>query len=209
MTNQDVWLTPDDREPAVAADPFIGVDATVGDFWQFALGDLRMNAARGHLGEFLVGKALGLEQLRRVEWDAYDLLVDDGEGGITIEVKTSAYLQAWDQRRPSAIKFTGLRGLRTHPRGGEDPAGRRMNAMVYVFCVQTATEHASYDTLDVGQWEFYVVPRSMLDNGVRQSISITPLRQLAGKPVRWRELGAAVRRAGAGERRDDDGPWWS
>jgi hypothetical protein len=33
--------------------------STVLDFWQWALGDLRMNNARGYLADFLVAKALG------------------------------------------------------------------------------------------------------------------------------------------------------
>ena len=82
-----------------------GTDATVVDFWRFALSNLRMNNARGYLAEFLVAKAVGSTGLR-IEWDPYDVLAPDGT---TIEVKTSAYLQAWDQYKLSTIQFTGLR----------------------------------------------------------------------------------------------------
>ena len=41
-----------------------GTDATVVDFWRFALSNLRMNNARGYLAEFLVAKAIGSIGLR-------------------------------------------------------------------------------------------------------------------------------------------------
>ncbi|WP_143226776.1 hypothetical protein [Actinomyces naeslundii] len=38
-----------------------GTDATVVDFWRFALSNLWMNNARGYLAEFLVAKAVGFD----------------------------------------------------------------------------------------------------------------------------------------------------
>jgi hypothetical protein len=61
------------------------VDATVVDFWQFALSDLRMNNTRGYLAEFLVAKAVGATA-GRVEWDAFDVLAPSGA---RIEVKAT------------------------------------------------------------------------------------------------------------------------
>ena len=55
---------------------FAGLDATVTDFWRFALSDLRMNNARGYLAEFLVAQAVGATG-PRVEWDTYDVLAPD------------------------------------------------------------------------------------------------------------------------------------
>lgn len=92
-------------------------DATVVDFWRFALSNLRMNNARGYLAEFLVAKAVGSTGLR-VEWDPYDVLAPDGT---TIEVKTSAYLQSWDQYKLSTIQFTGLRSRIWTTEGGLTP----------------------------------------------------------------------------------------
>ena len=61
-----------------------GTDATVVDFWRFALSNLRMNNARGYLVKFLVAKAVGSTGLR-IEWDPYNVLTPDGT---TIDVKT-------------------------------------------------------------------------------------------------------------------------
>lgn len=72
---------------------FQGVDASVLDFWRFAMSDLRMNNVRGYLAEFLVARAVGARG-NRVEWDAYDVLTPDG---VRVEVKVRGYLQSWAQ----------------------------------------------------------------------------------------------------------------
>lgn len=210
MTDEIEWLVPPPGEPLIGNDQFVGMpcDARVQDFWQFALGDLRMNNARGYLAEFLVGKALKIEPLIRIEWDSFDLRFGD----ITIEVKSSAYLQAWDQRRISTLSFSGLRGTRYNPRaplGGEDPLGQRYNAMVYVFCVQTAITHEAYNPLDVSQWEFHIVPRSALAAIGLQSIGIGRVRKLSEGSTAWTDLATKVAEAAVGEARNDDDPdWW-
>ncbi|MDQ0239522.1 hypothetical protein [Arthrobacter bambusae] len=209
MTDEIQWLVPPASLSLSGDEPFTGMPGTtVRDFWQFALGDLRMNNARGYLAEFLVGKALGIKDLKRVEWDSYDLLFGD----ITIEIKSSAYLQSWEQKKISALSFSGLQGTRYHPRApgdGMDPAGRRFNAMVYVFCAHTETEHAKYDQLNVLQWEFHIVPRSVLAATGLKSLGIAKVRQLSGGPTPWAELASRVTAVAADQRRDDDSPWWT
>lgn len=209
MTDEIQWLVPPASVSLSGDEEFTGMSGTtVRDFWQFALGDLRMNNARGYLAEFLVGKALGIENLKRVEWDAYDLLFGD----ITIEIKSSAYLQSWDQKRVSALSFSGLQGTRYHPRApgdGMDPTGKRFNAMVYVFCAHTVTEHAKYDQLNVRQWEFHVVPRSALAATGLKSLGIVKVRELSGGPTPWADLASRITAAAADQWRDDDTPWWT
>jgi hypothetical protein len=180
------------------------VPATVADFWQFALGDLRMNNARGYLAEFLVAKALGMSDVHRVEWDAYDLLVDDR---IRVEVKSSAYLQAWEQRQLSRIEFSGLRGTRYHPRHGDDPAGRQFNAHVYVFCVQTAQAHDEYRPLDVTQWDFHVASKDALERAqVGRSVGLATVRRIATLADAT-TLRDTVLAAADGQHVNDE-PWW-
>ena len=209
MEDEIHWLVPPVSAQLSGDEEFQGMTgATVRDFWQFALGDLRMNNARGYLAEFIVGKALGIENLKRVEWDSYDLLFGD----ITIEIKSSAYLQSWEQKKVSTLQFSGLQGTRYHPRApgnGEDPLGKRFNAMVYVFCAHTQTEHESYDQLDIAQWEFFVVSRSDLAETGLRSLGISRARGLANGPTAWADLGSAISAAAIGQKWDDDIDWWN
>ena len=72
------WLQrPPQRPPLAGHEEFVGMDATVQDFWRFAMSDLRMNNTRGYLAEFLVARAVGAIG-QRVEWDAYDVLAPFG-----------------------------------------------------------------------------------------------------------------------------------
>ena len=102
MTDEPTWTSPPPAVPLTGAERFNGLDATVKDLWAFCMSDLKMNNVRGYLAEFIVSEAVGATG-KRIEWDAYDVL---SPSGVRIEVKSSAYMQAWDQRRPSKIVFT-------------------------------------------------------------------------------------------------------
>lgn len=184
------WLSAPTVARLDGSESFAGIDATVLDFWRFAMSDLRMNNIRGYLAEFLVSRAVGADGVR-VEWDAYDVLAPDGT---KIEVKSSAYMQVWDQRRPSRIVFGGLVGRTWTPQDGGSPEPT-FNADVYVFAVQTATTHDAYDMLVLDQWAFYVVPRQKLEDLGYKSISLPTLEGLTDGPVRHADLAETIRLA--------------
>ena len=153
-----------------------------------------MNNARGYLAEFLVAQAVGATG-PRVEWDTYDVLAPDQT---RIEVKSSAYLQLWDQRRLSRISFAGLRSHRLDPHapGGVSPEVT-YNADVYVFALQTAQSHDAYDPLEVNQWEFYVLSQSTIEGWGAMSIGLRSLRRLAAGPMPYDRLTDAITAANA------------
>lgn len=183
------WFSPPAAVPLSGSEQFIGSGA-VKDFWAFAMPDLRMNNVRGHLAEFLVARAVGSVR-SKIEWDPYDVLTPDG---IKIEVKSSGFLQSWDQKRTSKIVFSGLKGRTWTPQGGESSSAT-YNADVYVFCVQSAMTHAEYDPLDVGQWQFYVVPVTDLARLNYKAIGFTTLRSIAPGPVDYENLATAISEA--------------
>lgn len=83
--------------------------SSVLDFWSWAYSDLIRNVNRGAFAEFIVLEAMnnqsGITPPRtnfRVSMDAYDLLSPDG---IRVEVKSSAYIQAWESEHPARISF--------------------------------------------------------------------------------------------------------
>jgi hypothetical protein len=169
----------------------VGTSATVRDFWAWALSDLRANTVRPMLAEFLVATALCAEHRPRVEWDAYDVVSPEG---VQVEVKSSAYLQAWTQARPSSIRFGGLNGRTWDPVAGYAPAAT-YNADVYVFALLTGRDHASYDPLDVAQWSFWVLPRQSVESTRQRSLGLARVEGLAGDPVPYSRLAEAVRSA--------------
>jgi hypothetical protein len=195
----DKRLTPTELPALTGGEPL--ADATVLDFWRWALGDLRMNNARGYLAEYLVARALDDPRPVRVEWGSYDVRAADGT---RVEVKSTGYLQSWGQRRLSTPTWT-FRSVRADKvwsdRRGEyervDPADR---VHVWVFALHTATDHVRYDPLDVDQWEFRVVPHRRLLATQQVSGGLALFGRLGVRPVPYAELRRAVQAAGGPQR---------
>ncbi|AUG77822.1 hypothetical protein CFP65_3012 [Kitasatospora sp. MMS16-BH015] len=164
---------------------------TVLDFWRYALPDLRTNTTRGLLAEYLVHRAVGA-RARNEEWASFDVLSPDG---LRIEVKTSAYLQSWGQARHSRITFSRLRGRTWSPEEGSSD-GPTYNADVYVFALHTALDHADYDPLDVGLWQFHVTDLAAVASSGRASLGLATVRRICGPPVGYDRLAAAIAEAG-------------
>ncbi|TRW45596.1 hypothetical protein [Georgenia yuyongxinii] len=186
------WIEPAALPVLQGDEAFNGIDATVADFWRFAMSDLRANAVRGLLAEFLVARAVG-HTAGRVEWDSHDVTTPSG---IRVEVKASGYLQSWRQRRLSRIVFSGLNG-QAWPVGGVLADEVTYNADAYVFAVQTATTHATYDPLDVAQWQFYVLPAATVAGTGKGSLSLTAVRALGAEETPYSRLATSIEVAGA------------
>lgn len=167
------------------------------EFLAWAYHDLRANTLRGVLAEYIVAKALGTLKKKRVEWDKYDLRVDD----FGVEVKSAAYVQSWGTG-PSAISFD------ISPKIGWDastdtyPASAERSAAVYVFCLLTETNPDHVDPLDVAQWTFYVLPKSALNHKVplQKRIRLDPLIALGSHQCNYEGLNAAIHQAAEANR---------
>ena len=107
VIDEEPWMTPPVPGLLTGEEVIAGASSTVRDFWAWALSNLRANTVRGTLAEYLVACAVGSGGHPRIEWDAYDVLTP---GNRRIEVKSGAYLQAWEQPRHSKIIFRGLTG---------------------------------------------------------------------------------------------------
>lgn len=193
MSGDDGRLLPPPARLLTGEEPIAGTSGSIRDFWAWAFSDLRGNTVRPMLAEFLVAQALDAAHRPRIEWDAYDVVTPDG---ITVEVKSSAYVQAWEQARPSAIRFGGLNGRSWDSAAGYSPSAT-YNADVYVFALATARDHGSYDPLDVEQWTFWVIPRAIVEATGQKSLALSRVEQLAEAPVPYSGLAAAVRAAAA------------
>ncbi|HET6765692.1 MAG TPA: hypothetical protein VFH27_18560 [Longimicrobiaceae bacterium] len=169
------------------------------DFWAWSASDVLSNATRGILAEYLVAAALGLHEGVRREWDAYDLLTEDG---IRVEVKSAAYLQTWFHRELSRITF-GIRATRAWDAATNLLADEPLiQADVYVFCVLHHMDKTTVDPLDLRQWEFHVLPSRVLRERAagQKTIGLPALLALGARTVDHAGIAEAVRMAA---RRDD------
>jgi len=173
------------------------VGLTLLNFWQWSASDLVCNSTRGILAEFIVASALGISQDGvRDEWGAYDLITCDG---ITIEVKSAAYIQSWNQRNFSSIIFDVKKTRAWTADTNLQEKEIRRQAQVYVFALLAHKDKATIDPLNVSQWRFYVLPTSVLNNRTRSqhSITIPSLEKLAGSGISYDRLQDAIHEAAA------------
>ena len=138
----------------------VGVQKTLYDFWAWAFSELVGNTERGKLAEYIVALAIGSADGISPSWQSYDLITPDG---IRIEVKSSAYVQTWEQKELSKISF-GISP--THAWDSEkniyDNSIVRQ-ADVYVFCILKHVEQETLNPLDINQWEFYTLSTDVLN----------------------------------------------
>jgi hypothetical protein len=166
-------LTADDRIAGLK-------DLPLGDFWSWAYSDVLTNRNRSIFAGFMVASALGLLDVPRVEWDAVDLRYQ-GKG---IEVKSAAYLQSWQQKELSTIRFDIAKKRSWDARANTYAEEPMRSADCYVFCLYPETDPAKVDVLDVNAWQFYVLSRIQIDRelGERKSIGLQRLQSMC-EPV--------------------------
>lgn len=150
LTGEEHFLFPDGTD-----------NNTLKGFWQWAYSDLVGNSERGALAEYIVACALGVNQTVRVSWDKYDLLSKDG---ITIEVKTSGYIQTWEQKSLSKLIFGIQPTYGWDSESNEYDEIQKRQSEIYVFCVHKHTEQETINPLDISQWDFYLLPTKLINS---------------------------------------------
>lgn len=158
-------------------------------FWQWSNSELLGNALRGTLAEFIVASSINALASLREDWDAYDIVADNG---LKIEIKSSSYFQSWKQNKLSEISFgiqpTGV----SKTRGVE----KRRKADIYVFCVLSNKDKSTVNPLNLNQWDFYILPTSVLNKELpkQKKINLSSLLKLNPSHVKYNELGAEINR---------------
>ncbi|TVQ60145.1 MAG: hypothetical protein EA366_03910 [Spirulina sp. DLM2.Bin59] len=160
-------------------------NVTVQDFWAWAYSDILSNRNRSVFAEFLVAVALNLTHQPRIEWDAVDLTYGDKK----IEVKSSAYVQSWQQRKLSKINFdiAKKRGWDSKENVMADQESR--SADCYIFCVYEEQDTQKVNILNLDKWSFIVVATEKLNEvfGNQKSVSLNRLQPL-GQAVNYGDL---------------------
>lgn len=167
------------------------------DFWKWAYSNLSHNMLRGKFAEFIVKSALDqngycLNPEVQMGIEPFDLngpMLPFGNRQARLEVKCSAYLQAWEIRHPEkgleAINPTfSIAPAKLPDKDGDfnDAAPRQRNNDVYIFSIYTAKSRRC-NVLDLSWWEFYVIPTFILDSNPelkeRKTISLKKSSSLA------------------------------
>ena len=143
---------------------------SLSDFWRWSVSDILSNATRGRFAEFIVATATNIDiTIVRDEWSEYDLVTP---GKIKLEIKSSAYLQSWAQKKLSAISYSTKAHRFDNITGKHNETPKR-HADVYVFCLLHHENKQTVNPLDLNQWSFYVLATKELNGYTRSQHSIT------------------------------------
>lgn len=158
------------------------------EFWQYAYSNLLDNRNRAALAEFIVAAALGVSKTPDNSWESFDILSPEG---IKVEVKACGYLQCWKQNKPSTPSFEIKKTLGWIGETTEFDNILDRQAHVYVFCLHHEKEIDKADPLQSDQWQFYVVPTSLINEklGDQKSVRISTIEKVLGaSPIKFEEL---------------------
>jgi hypothetical protein len=158
-------------------------------FWQWSSSELLGNALRGVLAEFIIASALGITKKPREEWDAYDLITS---AGLKIEVKSSSYLQNWEQTKLSKIIF----GIQPTEDILVNNGEKIRRSDIYIFCVLSHQDKNTVNPLNLSQWDFYILDTDILNERVKKqkTITLSSLLKLNPVKVKYDELENEINR---------------
>lgn len=143
------------------------------EFWSWNQSNLFENRTRGILAEFIVAKALDIELQARVEWDDFDLISNNGR---KIEIKSAAYIQSWNQKKYSIIKFNIAESNRY-----KDKIERQSD--YYIFCLFNVKDENLIDPMNLSQWIFYIVKTDTINARLKNQKTITLSSLLSLDPI--------------------------
>lgn len=140
------------------------------DFWQWAYSDLVGNTERGAIAEYIVAIACDIDDNTRVSWDSYDLSL---KNGLKVEVKSSAYLQTWKQKRYSTPIFNIPKTKAWNFIDNTYDTERKRQADLYVFALLAHLDKETINPLNTNQWEFYILSTNDLNDQLKDSKQIS------------------------------------
>lgn len=179
---------------------------TIQRFWQLNLSVLLLNVTRGSFAEYLVLCALSkymrgaMEQVKSgmEPWDidGPELVLPGETRPSRIEVKSTASVQidTPDKNELISLPDQRLRFGIGKTTAENDPEKKRRSDL-YVFAHYKA-QRKSDNILDLGFWEFYVLPTFRIDEdpvlSKQKTISVWRLKKLKLEPCDFDSLGQAI-----------------
>ena len=92
-------------------------------------------------------------------WAPFDLLTPER---IRVEVKASAYIQSWNQKKLSTPSFSIRRAHAWDPESNAFSPGPGRYSDVYVFCLHHHQDQSTIDPLNLDQWTFLNAATSLI-----------------------------------------------
>lgn len=164
-------------------------DATILDFWKWAYSDILTNRNRSIFAEFIVGHLLGVLDNPREEWAPYDFEYN----GKKIEVKSAAFVQSWEQEKPSKISFDISKKQELDDEGIYFTGETIRPADIYVFCLFSDMNLDSADVLNLDSWLFYIIPTHHIDEkfGDQKNVTLNRIKESCS-PVKCHEVKGVI-----------------
>ena len=162
------------------------------DFFAWWSGGMMTNLFRGVLAEYIVAMALDCDKQKRLDaWGPFDLVTPQG---LRVEVKASAYLQAWTQSKPSKIVFSIRPSKEYDYKTGIYSESNSRKSDVYVFCVFECMDKGNAKLSDLDQWGFYVMKTEEINRlfGSQKTVSLGRILSAGARRVSFSELTEAV-----------------
>lgn len=180
-------------EPLHSGAKPIRSEETVLNFWQWSASDLIDNTQRGALAEYIVALAVGAaDDTRGLGWTSYDVKTPEG---IKVEVKASAYIQNWAQKKESTPRFSIRQAFAWNPDTDTYSDERIRDSDIYVFCLHKHCDRETLDVLDVSQWNFYILPTAKLEHEAKgqKTIGLESLERLGVRRVSFGQIHDTIR----------------
>lgn len=165
------------------------LDFGILDFWIYKYSNIyNMQEV---IAEFIVEKALKIEKSYNTDyWTLFDILYRN----CRIEIKETSYYHPWNENgKVSNQRTFGItKANSNYEDNGIENKFERQND-IYVFCLNTGTTKESSNPMNLNNWEFYIVPTSIINEkcGNNKTINLNRVRQLT-KAVSYDNLKESI-----------------
>ena len=137
-------------------------------------------------------KALGIDVPYNKEmWTLYDILYRDTR----IEVKETSYYHPWNEGgKISQQRSFGIAKANSNYEHPDEPNRFERQNDIYIFCVVNGETRESSNPLVLDNWDFYVVPTSVINEKSKdnKTISLNRIRSFGYSPISFDMLRLAV-----------------
>jgi hypothetical protein len=164
----------------------IDTNKSLTNYWQWAYSDLVGNTARGALAEYIVALALEIDNETQENWKPYDL----DYKSLKIEVKSSAYLQSWNQNTLSDIRFSIRKTVEDNVSGKNESNLPNRKSDLYIFCLLNHKIQDTINPMNLEQWRFYLLETRIINEELKdtKSISLKMLKRMSTRSCNYDRL---------------------